>query len=119
MVALGVPYLVRGKKDIKLITLRQRTSCIVFEIYSVVGVRQPDHVPYGILVTHRVRQGIGRDLLVAPDGLPLLETELVHDRSVVRVPFLDVRVSSREVSSDETEIRVMVLEADGDGSFVP
>jgi len=55
---------------------------------------------------------------VAPDSLALLETELVHDRSVVRVPFLHVCVSSCKVSRDETEIRVVVLETDGNSPLI-
>ena len=55
---------------------------------------------------------------MAPDSLALLETEVVHDSSVVRIPFFHIRMSGCEVSRDETEICVMILEADGDGSFV-
>ena len=65
------------------------------------------------------RTGEGRgDLLVGPDGLALLKTELIHVRSLVRIPFFHVRMSSCEASGDETKIHVMVLEADGGGSFV-
>jgi len=99
--------------------LRQRTSRVVLEVYSIVGVCQPNHVPYGSPVTQHIgREGEG-GLLVAPDSLAFLETELVHNCSVVRVPLLHVRVPSCKVSRDETEIRVMVLEANGDGPFVP
>lgn len=55
---------------------------------------------------------------MAPDSLALLETEVVHDSSVVRIPFFHVQMSGCEVSRDETEICVVILEADGDGSFV-
>ena len=55
---------------------------------------------------------------MARDSLAFLETELVHDRSVVGVPFLHVRVSSCKVSRNETEIRVVILETDGDGPLV-
>lgn len=56
---------------------------------------------------------------MALDGLAFLKTELIHNRSVVRVPFFHIRMSSCEVSCYETEIRVMILEADGDRPFVP
>jgi len=46
---------------------------------------------------------------VTPDSLALLEMELIRDRSVVRIPFFHVRVSSCEVGRDETEIRVVIL----------
>jgi len=73
------------------------------------------HTNYSI----RSRIGKGSDLLVASNILALLEMELIYDRVVVRIPFFHVRMSSCEVGRDEAEICVMILEPDGDGSFVP
>ena len=90
--------------------LRQRTNSIVLEIYSIVGICQPDHVPYGTPVAQCVgEEGERGGLLVAPDSLSLLETKVIHDRSVVRISFFHIRMSSCEVSRDETKIRVMIL----------
>lgn len=72
----------------------------------------------------RTGYSIGRtvdrgNVLVAPNGLALLEAELIHDRPVIRIPFFHVRMPGCKVSSDEAEICVMILEADGDGPLVP
>jgi hypothetical protein len=105
----GGSYLVCSKKTVELIVLCQRTNRIVIKIYSIVGVRQPNHIPYCTTVAQDVDQKRRNYLLVARDGLALLEAELVYNRLVVRITFFHVRMSGCQVGGDETETRVMIL----------
>ena len=56
---------------------------------------------------------------MACDGLSLLETKLIYNCPVVRVPFFHVRMPGRQMSGDETKTPVMILQADRNGSFIP
>jgi len=40
-------------------------------------------------------------------------------RPVVRIPFLNIGVSSGEVSCQETETSIMIVQSDPDGALVP
>lgn len=56
---------------------------------------------------------------MACDGLPLQEMQAAHDRSIVSVALVDVRMSRGEMGSEETETCIMILEPDADCTFVP
>lgn len=55
---------------------------------------------------------------MAVDGLALLEVQAVGDGMIVGVPFIHIRMSSSQVSRDETEVGIMIIQTDCDSAFV-
>ena len=46
------------------------------------------------------------------------EMQAIHDRPVVSVSFLNIRMTSSQVGSDKTEACVVVIESDANSAFV-
>lgn len=53
------------------------------------------------------------------DRLPLQEMEAVHNSMIIGIAFFDVVMTGCKVGGDEAEVRVIVVEPDGNCAFVP